>query len=96
MTLSKAKGGLEINLVGGMAVTPGSNSGIQEFLVYATNSYGTSGKQRFDCVQVKLGEDTDADDHNTHSLYDLDANKPLCQVPLLCNLMFLYLTCMCY
>ena len=58
MTLSKPKGGYEINLVGGMAVTSGSNSGIQEFLVYATNSYSTSGKQRVDCVQVKLGEDT--------------------------------------
>jgi hypothetical protein len=87
MMLPRDIGGIEINLIGGMAITPGKNSCIEEFLVYSTKSYGKNNKRsRFDCVQVAYNDEdahsveNDSRDGEETTLYEHDPNKPFTQV----------------
>ena len=82
MTLSPHLGGLELKLIGGMRILPGAQSGINEFLLYATNSYGNkstnaSNQKRYDCIQTLCNEHDDSD---TNGLYEHDPTKPFSQV----------------
>jgi hypothetical protein len=82
MILPPDVGGLELKLIGGMGIKPGTQSGMNDFLLYATSSYGnkntnSSTRKRYDCIQTLFNAD---DESNTTGLYENDPTKPFSQV----------------
>lgn len=103
MTLSPSVGGLELRLIGGMGILPGAESGINEFLLYATNSYGNknthaSNQKRYDCIQTLCNENDEPDSQNDESdsngLYENDSTQPFSQVSIVQGLTLPYVCLM--
>ena len=79
MLLKPEQGGIDIAIVGGVKISPNLESGMEEFLLYATNKYGDCNQQRFDCVQISYDPEDNEDDF-IPGVYDVEVNKPFCQV----------------
>ena len=92
MTLSSDEGGIEMKLIGGMGIVPAVETGISEFVLYATNRFGNSStrsvdRKRYDCIQTLTGDDDDIQ----CGVYEEEINKPFSQVKYtLCSVMFIH------